>query len=186
MKLHIRNMVSKSCQMIVKNELDALGLKYQNILPGEVDMRIAPTNEEYRRLKTDLIRFGMELTTSKKAMLIERIKDTIIEMVHDTGDLPKIKNSNYLSEKIDYDYTYLANVFSQETGITIEHYIINQKIERAKELIRYDELNLTEISYALNYSSVAHLSKQFKQVTGLTASFFRNTSFENRIALENV
>ena len=186
MKLHIRNMVSNPCKMIVKNELDRIGLNYQSISLGEVEMPNTPTKEEYRLLKAALIRFGLELMVNKKAMLIERIKNTIIHMVHYTDELPKVKNSNYISEKIEHDYTYLANVFSQETGMTIEHYIINHKIERAKELILYDELNLTEISYLLNYSSVAHLSRQFKQVTGLTASFFRNAPFDSRIALENV
>ncbi|HEY0175077.1 MAG TPA: AraC family transcriptional regulator [Pedobacter sp.] len=186
MKLHIKNMVSNACKMIVKNELDTLGLQYDKIELGEVEMRNIPTQDEYRLLKTALIKFGLELMADKKAMLIERIKNTIINMVHYTEELPKVKNSDYISEKIEHDYTYLANVFSQETGMTIEHYIISHKIERAKELIRYNELNLTEISYLLNYSSVAHLSRQFKQVTGLTASFFRSTPFESRIALENI
>lgn len=186
MKLHIRNMVSKACKLIVKNELDTIGLIYKSIVLGEVEMQEIPTKEEYKTLKTALLKFGMELMVDKKAMLIERIKNTIIDMVHYTDELPKIKNSNYLSEKIAHDYTYLANVFSHETGMTIEHYIINHKIERVKELILYDELNLTEISYLLNYSSVAHLSRQFKQVTGLTASLFRNAPFASRIALENV
>ncbi|GGI26504.1 hypothetical protein GCM10008119_22990 [Pedobacter mendelii] len=172
--------------MLVKNELDAIGLRYKSIVLGEVEMLSIPTKDEYRLLKTALIRFGLELMVDKKEMLIERIKNTIIDMVHYTEELPKVKNSNYISEKIEHDYTYLANVFSQETGMTIEHYIINHKIERAKELILYDELNLTEISYLLNYSSVAHLSRQFKQVTGLTASFFRHAAFHSRIALENV
>lgn len=186
MKLHIRNMVSNTCKMMVKNELELIGLKYESIRLGEVEMRNVPTKEQYRLLRAALIKFGLELMVDKKAMLIERIKNTIIDMVHYTEELPKVKNSNYISEKIEHDYTYLANVFSQETGITIEHYIINHKIERAKELILYDELNLTEISYLLNYSSVAHLSRQFKQVTGLTASYFRNAPFDSRIALENV
>ncbi|WP_457290122.1 helix-turn-helix domain-containing protein [Pedobacter sp. UYP24] len=172
--------------MIVKNELDVLGLKYDSIALGEVEVRNNPTTEEHRKLKAALSRFGLELMVDKKAMLIERIKNTIIDMVHHTSEPTKMKNSNYLSEKIEHDYTYLANIFSQETGITIEHYIINHKIERAKELILYDELNLTEISYLLNYSSVAHLSRQFKQVTGFTASIFRNAPLKSRIALENV
>lgn len=186
MKLHIKNMVSKPCKVIVKNELDALSIKYESVALGEVDILETLTREEFRKLKTALQKFGLELIVDKKKMLIERIKNTIIDMVHYNLEMPKVKNSNYISEKINHDYTYLANVFSQETGTTIEHYIINHKIERAKELILYHELNLTEISYLLNYSSVAHLSKQFKQVTGLTASLFRNASFESRIALENV
>lgn len=186
MKLHIRNMVSNPCKMIVKNELDILGIPYDCISLGEVEMPQTLTKEQYRQLKLALLKYGFELMVDKKAILIELIKNTIIDMVHYIDDQPKIKNSNYISEKIEHDYTYLANIFSQETGITIEQYIINHKIERAKELILYDELNLTEISYLLNYSSVAHLSRQFKKVTGLTASFFRTSSFENRIALENL
>lgn len=186
MKLHIKNMVSKLCKVVVKNELDTLGIKYESIALGEIEMYKSPSRDEYRKLKIGLSRFGLELMVDKKAMLIERIKTTIIDMVHYNMEMPKVKNSNYISEKIDHDYTYLANVFSQETGITIEHYIINHKIERAKELLLYHELNLTEISYLLNYSSVAHLSRQFKQVTGLTASLFRNAPFESRIALESI
>ena len=186
MKLHIRNMVSKPCKMIVKNELDSLGLSYNYISLGEVDIPEAPTKEQYRQLKIALSIYGFELMVNKKAILIELIKNTVIDMVRYVEEQPRIKNSNYLSEKIAHDYTYLANVFSQETGTTIEHYIIYQKIERAKELILYRELNLTEISYLLNYSSVAHLSRQFKQITGLTASFFKHASCESRIALENV
>jgi len=186
MKIHIRNMVSNSCRMIVKNELDILGLKYKNISLGEVDIIELPSRDQHRQLKSELLKYGMELIADKKAILIELIKNTIIDMVHCAGEQPKVKNSNYISQKIHHEYTYLANIFSQETGITIKQYIINHKIERAKELIQYHELNLTEISYLLNYSSVAHLSKQFKQVTGATPSFYRNSSCESRIALENI
>ena len=186
MKLHIKNMFSKPCKMIVKNELDNIGLPYYYISLGEVDILEAPTKDQYRNLKLGLLKYGLELMVNKKEILIELIKNTIIDMVYFIEELPKVKNSNYISEKIEHDYTYLANVFSQETGTTIEHYIIYHKIERAKELIQNHELNLTEISYLLNYSSVAHLSKQFKRVTGLTASFFKNASCENRIELENV
>ncbi len=179
-------MVSKPCKMIVKDKLDHLSLSYNYISLGEVDMQEAPTKDQYRQLKIALSNYGFELIVDKKAILIELIKNTIIDMVHYIEEKPRVKNSNYLSEKIAHDYTYLANVFSQGTGNTIEHYIICQKIERAKELILYHELNLTEISYLLNYSSVAHLSRQFKQVTGLTASLFKSSSFACRTELENV
>src|SRR5579862_3648406 len=109
----------------------------------------------------------------KKAMLIEKIRNVIVEMVHYSDDVPRVNFSDYLSEKLNYDYTYLANLFSEVTGITIEHFIIAHKIERVKELLLYDELNLTQISYKLNYSSVAHVSNQFKKVTGLTPTFFK-------------
>lgn len=186
MKLHIKNMVSTSCKMIVKNELDKLGIPYQHIYLGEVDIPEAPNKDQYRQLRIVLSNYGLELMVNKKAILIELIKNTVIDMVRYLEEQPRIKNSNYLSEKIAHDYTYLANIFSQETGTTIEHYIIQQKIERAKELILYRELNLTEISYLLNYSSVAHLSRQFKQITGSTASIFKYSSCKSRIALENV
>jgi AraC-like DNA-binding protein len=122
----------------------------------------------------------------KKAILIERIKNVIIEMVHYADEPPKTNFSDYLAEKLDYDYTYLSNLFSEVTGITIEHYIIAHKIERVKELLLYDELNLTEISYRLNYSSVAHLSHQFKKVTGLTPSYFKLLKHKKRQTLDNV
>ena len=179
-------MVSRPCKIIVKNELDRLGLKYESISLGEIQMLETPNKEEYRTLKAALKKVGLEVIVDRKLLLIERIKNTIIDMVHYTDELPKVKNSNYISEKINHDYTYLANVFSHETGMTIQHYIINHKIERVKELLIYNELNLTEISYLLNYSSVAHLSKQFKQVTGLTVSFFKNTPIKGRIAFENL
>ncbi|WAC39393.1 helix-turn-helix domain-containing protein [Pedobacter sp. SL55] len=186
MKLYIRNMVSTSCKMIVKNELEKIGIPYERIYLGEVNIPDAPNKDQYRQLKIVLSAYGLELMVNKKDILVERIKNTVIDMVRYVEEHPKIKNSNYLSEKIALDYTYMANIFSKETGTTIEHYIIYQKIERAKELILYRELNLTEISYLLNYSSVAHLSRQFKQITGSTASFFKQTSCESRIALENV
>jgi AraC-like DNA-binding protein len=137
-------------------------------------------------LKAALLKSGLELMDDQRAMLIEKIKIVIVEMVHYTDEPLKINFSNFLSEKLDYDYTYLANIFSEVTGTTIEKFIIAHKIERVKELLLYDELNLTEISYRLNYSSVAHLSNQFKKVTGLTPSFFKQLKRKRRIMLENV
>ena len=186
MKLQIRNMVSKPCKIIVKKELKKLSLKFKSITLGEVEMYKPLKKKDYSRFRIALNKYGLELVMDKKAILIDRIKNIIIDMVHYKEELIRVKNSTYISEKASYDYTYLANVFSQETGTTIEHYIINQKIERAKELLLYNELNLTEISYVLNYSSVAHLSRQFKLVTGITATDFRNSSFQNRIELEKI
>jgi len=122
----------------------------------------------------------------KKAIMIEKIKTIIIEMVHYTEEMPNVNFSEFLSQKLNLDYTYLAGQFSQVTGITIEHYIIAHKIERAKELLIYNELNLTEISYLLKYSSVAHLSYQFKKVTGLTPTFFKQLKHKKRNTLNNV
>jgi len=179
-------MVSIRCKMIVKAELDKLGLHYGVVDLGEVDVKESITAAQREQLKIALLKSGLELLEDKRAMLVEKIKNLIVEMVHYTDEMPKIKNSNYISEKLNFDYTYLANLFSEATGTTIEHFIIAHKIERAKELLIYDELNLTEISYMLNYSSVAHLSNQFKKITGLTPTFFKQLKSHKRITLENV
>ncbi|KAI9449985.1 transcriptional regulator, AraC family [Russula earlei] len=172
--------------MIVKTELDKLGLLYGSVDLGEVEVKSTITAEQYNQLKTALLLSGLELMDDKKAILIEKIKSVIIEMIHYTQELPKTKNSDHISLKLNYDYTYLANLFSEATGITIEHYIILHKIERVKELIIYDELNLTEIAWQLHYSSVAHLSAQFKKTTGLTPSFFKSLKRKKRTPLEDV
>lgn len=179
-------MVSIRCKMVVKSELNKLGLNYIFVDLGEVEIKEDITDEQREQLKTALLKSGLELMDDKKAILIEKIKSVIIEMIHYADELPKIKNSEYLSQKINLDYTYLSNLFSEVTGTTIEHFIIAHKIERVKELLMYDELNLTEISYKMNYSSVAHLSKQFKKVTGLTPSFFKNLKNKKRNTLENM
>ena len=162
-----------------------------SLLAGLVDLGVVEilediTPEQFDLLKTNLAMSGLELLDDKKAILIEKIKDVIIEMVHYTDEFPKVNYSNYISEKLHQDYTYLSNIFSEVKGITIQQYIINHKIERVKELLLYDELNLTQISYIMNYSSVAHLSKQFKKVTGLTPTFFKQLKDKKRIALENI
>ncbi len=172
--------------MVVKSELDKLGLKYYAVDLGEVVVDGDVTAEDRRAFKIALAKSGLELMDDKRAMLIEKIKNVIVEMVHYEDEVPKTKYSDYISVKLDYDYTYLANLFSEATGITIEQYIITHKIERVKELLLYDELNLTEISYKLNYSSVAHLSNQFKKVTGLTPSYFKKLKLKRRLTLENV
>ena len=179
-------MVSIRCKMIVKAELQNLGLEHGIVDLGEVEIRKNITSEQRDQLKKALLMSGLELMDDKKAILIERIRNVIVEMVHYTEERPKSNFSDYLSEKLDYDYTYLANLFSEVTGITIEHYIIAHKIERVKELLLYDELNLTQISYLLNYSSVAHLSSQFKKVTGLTPTFFKQLKYKKRNTLDNV
>lgn len=179
-------MVSLRCKMMVQLELDKLGLSYGAVDLGEVEVKESITTVQRDQLKNALLRLGLELMDDKKAMLIEKIKNVVIEMVHYTDELPKTKNSDYISNKLNYNYTYLANLFPEATGITIEQYIIAQKIELVKELILYDELNLTEIAYKLHYSSLAHLSKQFKKVTGLTPSFFKRLKKKKRIPLENI
>jgi len=179
-------MVSIRCKMVVKAELDKLGLDYGVVDLGEVDVKDDITLQQYESLKMGLLKSGLELMDDRKAMLIEKIKNVIVEMVHYTDELPKTKNSDYISNKLKHDYTYLANLFSEATGTTIEHFIIAHKIERVKELIIYDELNLTEIAWKLHYSSVAHLSNQFKKITGLTPSFFKSLKLKKRTTLENM
>ena len=186
MKLFIKYMVCIRCKMVVKSELDKLGLHYKKVDLGEVDIvgDITPEQQDY--LKTALLKSGLELMDDKKAVLIEKIKNVIIEMVHYAEEPPKTNFSDYLSGKLNYDYTYLANIFSEVTGTTIEKYLIGHKIEHVKELLLYDELSLSEISYRLNYSSVAHLSNQFKKVTGLTPTFFKQLKRKRRITLDKV
>lgn len=186
MKLYIKYMVSIRCKMIVRAELDKLGLTHGVVDLGEVEVREDPSPAQLSELKSALLKSGLELMDDKKAILIQRIKNVIVEMVHYEDELPKVKNSEYISQKLGLDYTYLANLFSEATGITIEQYIISHKIERAKELLIYDELTLTQISYKLNYSSVAHLSKQFKKVTGLTPTFFKQLKQKRRMSLEDM
>ncbi len=172
--------------MAVKSALNELGLHFIFVDLGEVEIREELTAEQRGQLNKELQKSGLELMDDKKAMLIEKIKGVVIDMVHFAAERPKTNFSDFLSEKLHYDYTYLANLFSETTGVTIEHYIIAHKIERVKELLLYDELNLTEISYKLNYSSVAHLSNQFKKVTGLTPTFFKKLKHKKRKPLDNV
>jgi len=171
--------------MIVKAELDKLHLHHLKVELGEVEVKEI-TDEQRDKLKSALAKSGLELMDDKRAILIEKIKNVVIEVVHYSEELPKTNFSDYLSIKLNHDYTYLANLFSEVTGVTIEHFIIAHKIERVKELLLYDELNLTEISYRMNYSSVAHLSHQFKKVTGLTPTYFKQLKHKRRVTLDNV
>ncbi len=179
-------MVSLRCKMLVKAALDKLGVIYGAVDLGEAEIRGDITDAQREQLRTILYEAGLELMDGKKSILIEKIKAVIVEMVHYSDELPKVKNSHYISEKLQLDYTYLSNIFSETTGLTIEHFIINHKIEKVKELLLYDELNLTEIAYKLNYSSVAHLSNQFKKITGLTPSYFKKIKQKKRTPLEDV
>lgn len=174
------------CKMLVKEELKKLGLHFILVDMGVVDIMENITSDQREQIRIALQRSGLELMDDKKAVLIERIKNVIIEMIHYTDELPKVNFSDYLSEKLDYDYTYLANLFSEVQGTTIEKFIISHKIERVKELIIYDELNLTEIAWKLHYSSVAHLSTQFKKITGLTPSHFKNLKYKRRKPIDEI
>ena len=186
MKLYIKYMVSLRCKMMVKEELKKLGLKYVVVDLGTVEILEDITQKQRLQLKKNLLKSGLELLDDKKSILIEKIKNVITEMVHYTDELPKENYSEYISEKLGYDYTYLANTFSEVKGITIQQFIIINKIERVKELLLYDELNLSEISYKLNYSSAAHLSNQFKKVTGLTPSYYKQLKNKRTDNLENM
>ena len=186
MKLYIKYMVSLRCKLLVKQELENLGLRHTSVDLGMIEI-IEDIDEQTRMLlKRNLAASGLELLDDKRKILIDRIKNVIIEMVHYTDEVPKVNFSDYITEKLGYDYTYLSNLFSEVKGITIQHFIIKHKIERAKELILYDELNLTEISYKLNYSSVAQLSNQFKKVTGQSPSFYKKIGQKRKRNLENL
>jgi YesN/AraC family two-component response regulator len=186
MKLLIKNMVSLRCKMIVKSELQNMGLHFTVVELGEVETNDELTPEQLQEIRTALLRSGLELMEDKKSILIERIKNIIVEMIHYSDEQPVLNFSSYLGEKLNYDYNYLSNLFSEVKGTTIEHFIIAHKIERAKELLIYNELTLTEIAEKLHYSNVAHLSNQFKKVTGLTPSFFKKMKHKRLIALENL
>ncbi len=179
-------MVSSRCKTVVKEELKKLGLHFIIVDLGEVEILEQISEEQRKQLKIELSHSGLELMEDKKSILIERIKNAIIEMVHHTEDLPSKRFSDYLSEKLSHDYTYMANLFSEVQGTTIEQFIIGHKIERIKELIIYGELNMTEIAWKMNYSSVAHLSNQFKKVTGLTPSHFKQMKDKRRSPIEEI
>lgn len=178
-------MVSLRCKMKVQQELNKLGINYSVLDLGMVELQNDITKKQREQLKTNLLKSGLELMDDKKSILIEKIKNAITSMIHNSDELPKVNYSDYISEKLGYDYTYLANSFSEVKGITIQQYIIIQKIEKVKELLLYNELNLTEISYKLHYSSAAHLSNQFKKITGLTPSYYKMLR-KKRSNLENM
>ena len=184
MKLFLKNMVGDRCKLKVKAELEKLGVNYAAIELGQVEILERLSNEQLQLLDLGLKKSGLALLEDKKLILIERIRNIIIELIHYSDKPPKINFSEYLSEKLNYDYTYLANIFSEIQGITIEHYLIKHKIERIKELLIYDELNVTEIADKMHYSSVAHLSNQFKKYTGLTPSHYKHLKYKGRKTLD--
>ena len=179
-------MVCIRCKMVVKAELEKLGLEFTTVELGEANITESISDEQKEKLNVALKKSGLELLDDRKSLLVEKIKLIIIELVHYRDEQLKVNFSDFLSEKLNYDYTYLANLFSESQGTTIEKFFINHKIERVKELLVYDELNLKEIAFKVHYSSVAHLSSQFKRVTGLTPSQFKQLKHRQRNALENV
>jgi AraC-like DNA-binding protein len=172
--------------MLVGEELKKLGIRPLSIDLGVVEIPDGITEQQSARLRDNLLKSGLELLDDKKSILIERIKNVITEMIHYSDELPQQNYSDYISEKLSYDYTYLSNIFSETKGITIQQFIIINKIERVKELLLYDELTLTEIADKLHYSSVAHLSNQFKKVTGLSPSFYKKLKEKRKGNLENL
>jgi AraC-like DNA-binding protein len=186
MKLFLKYMVSIRCKMLVKTELEKLGLHYRKVELGEADIEENISPAQWNELNIALKKSGLELMDDRKSILIEKIKNVIIEQVHYSEDPLEINFSAYLSQKLSLDYTYLANLFSESQGVTIEHFHIMHKIERVKELLVYDELSITEIAWKVGYSSVGHLSNQFKKMTGLTPSFFKKIKEKKRDTLENI
>jgi AraC-like DNA-binding protein len=184
MKLYIKNMVSSRSRMIVEEEFQKLGIHPMMVNLGVVELVEEVSLAQRMLLKANLKNSGLELLEDRKSIIIEGIKNTIVEMVNYSDELPKLNYSRFISEKLGYVYAYLANVFAEVKGITIQQFIIIHKIERVKELLIYGELNLTEISYKLHYSSVAHLSNQFKKITGLTPSFYKQLKYKRKQYLE--
>jgi AraC-like DNA-binding protein len=179
-------MVSNRCKMAVKEELKRLGLHFIMVDLGEVEIMENISAEQREQVKIALLNSGLELMDDNRAVLIEKIKTTIIEMVHHTDEIIKTNFSDFLSEKLNHDYTYLSKLFSEVQGTTIEQFIISHKIERIKELMIYDELNIKEIAFKMNYSSVAHLSNQFKKITGLSPSHFKQLKDKRRSLIEEI
>jgi len=172
--------------MVVKEELKKMGLHYIVVDLGEIDIMENISIEQRSQLKSELLKSGLELMDDKKAILIEKITNAIVQMVHYSDETLITNYSDYLSEKLNFEYNYLSNMFSEVKGITIQQFIIIHKVERIKELIIYDELNMTEIAWKMNYSSVAHLSNQFKKITGLSPTHFKNLKNKRRSPIEDI
>lgn len=186
MRVYIKNMVSLRCKLLVREELRHLGVADAVVELGVAEFPVKLTGKQLQQLKGNLLKSGLELLEDQKTILIERIKNVVVEMVHHSEELPKVNYSEYISRKMDLDYTYLSNVFSEVRGQTIQHFIIMHKIEKVKELLLYGELNLSEISNRLHYSSVAHLSNQFKKVTGVSPSMYKELKVQPRSSLESL
>ena len=186
MKLHIKYMVSNRCKTVVRTALKELGVHFVLLELGEVEIMERLTGEQRESLRNTLEDAGLELIDDKRSILIEKIKNVIVDMIHHSEEMIKVNASIYLSEKLNHDYTYLANIFSQVQGISIEQFTILHKVEKIKELLMYGELNISEISYKMNYSSTAHLSTQFKKVTGLTPTHFKQMKDKRRQVLDQI
>lgn len=184
MKLYIKYDGTVACRVILQEQLERLEIKHRLLDLGEIEISDGVSDESFAELQASLNRYSIFIVDNEKSQLIQKIKDTIVEMIYENDKLPAITISQYLSEKLNFSYGYLTNIFSENTYSSIENFIIIQKIERAKKLIIEDQLTLTEVSYKLNYSSVAYLSSQFKKVTGLTPSAFKRI-VDKRRSLSN-
>lgn len=185
-KLYIKYMVSLRCKLLVKDELKKLGIKYIVIYLGVVELMEDISPEQREQLKYNLLQSGLELLDDKGSVIVEKVKNVIEEMIHSSDELPDVNFSEYISEKLGYDYNYLSNLFSEVNGVTLQHYIINHRIEKAKELMLYHDLNISEISYMLHYSSIAHFSNQFKKITGLNPSFYKKLKQKRKLNLRDL
>lgn len=186
MKIHIKYMVSNRCKTVVRTALKEIGAHFVMLTLGEVEIMERLTGQQRDYLKNTLEDAGLELIDDKRSILIEKIKSAVIDLVHHSENTVKVNISSYLSEKLNHDYTYLANIFSQVQGISVEQYIILHKVEKIKEYLMYGELNISEISYKMNYSSTAHLSTQFKKVTGLTPTHFKHLKNKRRKSIDEI
>lgn len=186
MKLYIKNMVCSRCKMVVKAEFEKLGIRTISVELGEVELQSTITQDQKKELLNHLHTLGFDLIDDKKSKTIEKIKTLIIDLVHHKNNELKTNLSDYLAENLNQDYNSLSNLFSEVENTTIEKYFISQKIEKVKELIIYNELSLSEIADILNYSNVAHLSNQFKKVTGFTPTYFKQLKNKKRIQIENL
>jgi AraC-like DNA-binding protein len=180
MVLQIRNMESDRCIAMVENELNKLGLGYKTVELGNVELNEIISTENLLLIGKALKNAGFELMENKKKVLIENVKAAVFQLLYLSDDQPKQNVSNFISKKVNYDYTYLSTIFSNIEGLTIEKYYIQQRIERAKELLIFESFSLCDIAFKLQYSSVAHLSNQFKKVTGLTPAYFRQVRTKER------
>lgn len=186
MKLYIKNMVCDRCKMVVKNEIENLGYSLVKVELGEIELNQEITDIQKKDIKLNLEKFGFELIDDKKSRVIEKIKALLIDLIQNKNADLNQNLSSYIADNLNHDYSKLSNLFSEVEGISIEKYYINLKVEKAKELIMYDELSLSEIADLLNYSSVAHLSNQFKKITGFTPTHFKQIKEVKRVQIDKI
>lgn len=185
--LHVKNMVCNRCIKVIQDEFDKLGIAIESIKLGEINITKKPNNLEIITIKEVLETNGFELLDDKKSQIIDRIRTLVVEIAHHNKEVKAHSNySDFIAQELGYDYSYLSHLFSSAEGITIEKYFILQKVEKVKELLDYDELSLKEIAYQQGYSSVQHLSNQFKKITGLSPTHFKNLKEHKRLPLDEL